>query len=62
MTMTMTKTEQEIVDELRLLSPADRAKVLALALVIRAAHDAGDLRPAKVIVAPILRAGELRIH
>jgi hypothetical protein len=60
--MTMTKTEQEIVDELRLLSPADLAKVFALAYTIRAAHDAGDLRPAKVIVAPLLRAGELRIH
>jgi hypothetical protein len=47
-------TKEKMLVELRRLSPQDRAKVLVYAATIRAARDAGDMRPAQVIVAPIL--------
>lgn len=47
-------TKQELLDELRRLSPRDRAKVVIMAQTIRAARDAGDMRPAETIIAPIL--------
>ena len=47
MTMTMTKTEQKIVDELRLLSPADRAKVDESSPPIGVALESPRLGPKK---------------
>ena len=47
-------TREQLLDELRRVSPADRAKVLVMAQTIRAARDAGDTRPAKVLAAPLL--------
>ena len=47
-------TKEKMLDELRRLSPQDRAKVVVMAQTIRAARDAGDMRPAETIIAPIL--------
>lgn len=47
-------TKEKMLVELRRLSPQDLAKVIVYAATIRAARDAGDMRPAQVIVAPIL--------
>jgi len=47
-------TREKLLDELRRLSPADRAKVVVMAQTIRAAREAGDTRPASEIVVPLL--------
>ena len=47
-------TREQLLDELRRLSPSDRAKVVVMAQTIRAARDAGDTRPAKVLTTPLL--------
>ena len=47
-------TREQLLDELRRLSPSDRAKVVVMAQTIRAARDASDTRPAKVLAAPLL--------
>lgn len=47
-------TKQQLLAELRRLSPQDRAKVVIMAQTIRAARDAGDKRPVETIIAPIL--------
>ena len=49
----MTPKEQLLAD-LRRLTPAERAKVMLMARVIRTAREAGDDRPTQAIVAPIL--------
>lgn len=54
-------TREQLLDELRRVSPADRAKVMVMAQTIRAARDAGDTRPAKV-VASLLLATLARKH
>ena len=43
-----------LIAELRRLTPAERAKVLLMARVIRTAREAGDTRPAHLLVAPLL--------
>lgn len=55
-------TKQQLLDELRRLTPAERRKVLAMARVIRLARDVGDMRPAQVIVAPILARAHKTVH
>ena len=47
-------TKEQALARLRSLTPADRAKVVVMAQTIRAARDAGDTRPAKVLTAPLL--------
>lgn len=49
-------TKQQLLDELRRLSPADRTKVMVMAQMIRAARNAGDTRPPSDLVAPVLAA------
>ena len=55
-------TREQMYEELRRLSPADRAKVLVMARTIRTAREAGDPRPAKVIVAPLLAKHKPILH
>lgn len=47
-------THEMLIAELRRLTPAERAKVMLMARVIRTAREAGDTRPAHLLVAPIL--------
>lgn len=50
-------TRTELLDDLRRLTPAQRRTVLACAKTIRAARDAGDQRPAEVLVAALVQPG-----
>ncbi len=50
-------TRTELLDDLRRLTPTQRRTVLAMALAIRAARDAGDTRPAEVIAAHLVQPG-----
>lgn len=50
-------TRTELLDDLRRLSPTQRRTVLAMARTIRAAREAGDQRPAEVLVAALVQPG-----
>lgn len=50
-------TRTELLDDLRRLSPTQRRTVLLMARTIRAARDAGDQRPAEVLVAALVQPG-----
>jgi hypothetical protein len=50
-------TRTELLDELHRLTPAQRRITLAMARTIRAAREAGDTRPAEVIVAHLVQPG-----
>ena len=47
-------TKEQLLADLRRLTPTERAKVMLMARVIRTAREAGDDRPARVLVAPTL--------
>lgn len=50
-------TREQFIDQLRRLTPAQRRTVLAMARTIRVARDAGDQRPAEVLVAALVQPG-----
>ena len=50
-------TRTELLDELRSMTPTQRRTVLAMARTIRAAREAGDVRPAAQLVAHLVQPG-----
>lgn len=54
-------TRQQLLDELRRLTPTQRRAVLRMARTIRAARDAGDTRPAAQIVAHLVQPAPRRV-
>lgn len=50
-------TRTELLTHLATLTPTQRRAVLAMARTIRAARDAGDQRPAEVLVAALVQPG-----
>lgn len=50
-------TRTDLLTHLAALTPTQRRTVLAMAKTIRAARDAGDTRPAEVIVAALVQPG-----
>ena len=50
-------TRTELLDELRSMTPTQRRTVLAMARTIRAAREAGDVRPAAQLVTHLVQPG-----